>query len=202
MLVRQGVVRSFRPALGLVMGGVLVLAGCSPPTEIDEVADDGPTPALSPIVDPSPLDAPGDDVEAEVVSAYLAFWEAVGAAADPPDPDHPDLEATAADPQLSQLRRILSQYREQGYVRRGEHQRNPVIRAFVDEGRAVVIDDCSELDPEAGLYDAETGELVEGGSEPGDRELLEARLELIDGSWKVVNFNVVDGGSECEPHSS
>ncbi|MDP8927993.1 MAG: hypothetical protein M3O70_05265 [Actinomycetota bacterium] len=142
---------------------------------------------------------PHDSTRAAVLSQYVAFWDAVTAASDPPNPDHPALAATAAGPQLEQLRRILSRYREQGYVRRGQARRHPTLRQILDGGSAAVVDDCSELDPEGGLFDLKTGKRVEGGGEPGNRELLETRLELNAGTWKVVNVNVVEENSACRP---
>ncbi len=62
-----------------------------------------------------------------------------------------------------------------------------------------MVDDCAELDPQGGLFDARTGQRVEGTGQPGDRDLVEARLELIGGTWKVVNVNVVEEDSACEP---
>ena len=189
--------------LGLMRGllaGALLLTACQSsgagpsetrPASVD-TARGTETSRASEFVEPS-------EAEDDPVAAYLAFWDAVEAAGNPPDPDHPDLEATAADPQLSQLRNVLSDYRQQGHLRRGDNEHHPELRQLLDDERAAIVDDCSELDPEGGLYDAETGERIEGGGEPGDRELLEARLELIDGTWKVANVNVVEEDSTCEP---
>lgn len=144
--------------------------------------------------EPSPV-----STDAAVLSQYLAFWEAVTAASERADPHYPALEETTAGPQLEQLRRILTRYREQGRVRRGQGTHHGVVRQIVDDGRAAVVDDCAEVDPAGGLFDAQTGERVESGGEPGQRQLLEARLELLGGNWKVVNVNVVEERSACQP---
>jgi hypothetical protein len=81
--------------------------------------------------------------EAEIVEAYLAFREAfleASLGADP-DPEHPGLQAYAADPQLSATRALLQTYESQGIAERFSsipiHQLE-VLVASVDEERAVL----------------------------------------------------------------
>ena len=76
-----------------------------------------------------------------------------------------------------------------------------VTRVSHDDTVAYVRD-CRELDPQGGIYDAETGEMVQGGAEPGERSLWEARLEVADGAWKVVDADLKEEGSRCDPASS
>jgi hypothetical protein len=179
---------------------LLALASCFPNTPPAATNEATPAPEASPtprITSPAP-----DAVESAIVARYLAFWEAVAEAADPPDPDHPALEESAADPQLEQLRGVLADDREQGRFRRVVGTHSPEVRELLDSAAAAVVDDCAQLDPEDGTYDAETRERISEPTEPGYRELLEARLELIGGEWKVVNINVVEEDSECEPAAS
>lgn len=184
----------------MLVGGLLV-AACDTPADSGE-AISSPSVTTAPLESSPSASRVADPAEVEVVGAYLAFWEAVAEAADPPDPDHAALEATTADPQLEQLREIFVEDLEQGRFRRVVGTYHPEVRALLDAGAAAVVDDCVEVDPEDGTYDAETGERISEPGEPGYRELLEARLELIGGTWKVVNINVVEGDSECEPAAS
>lgn len=199
-MLGDGRVRTGRRLGPVVLLTAVALVACSGPVAdsqpLPSPPDEG-TPSLPSTKRPLATTPPAADSQVAVIRAYLDFWDAVEAATDPPDPEHPDLLATAAGLQLEQLQEVIAGYREDGYVRRGDHEHHPSIREFLDGGSAAVVDDCNVLDSEAGLYDAETGERVEGGGEPGDRELLEARLELVDGAWKVVNVNVVEEDSTC-----
>lgn len=180
--------------------GALVVAACSSPSTDSDGAGARSSPTLAPT---SPLQAGPSptptSTEERIATAYLAFWDAVEAASNPADPDHPRLAETAADPQLGQLREVLAGYREDGYIRRGDDTHYVKLLEIVDNGLAAIVDDCVELDPDGGLFDAESGERISGGADPGERQLAEARLELIGGIWKVVNVNVVEESSSCDP---
>jgi hypothetical protein len=83
-------------------------------------------------------------------------------AADPPDPDHPGLAATAAGDHLSGLQAQLTRLREAGNVRRGRGTEHPVVAFITAADTQALVSDCVEENPETGVYDATTGELVEG----------------------------------------
>lgn len=138
----------------------------------------------------------------EIEDRYLAFWNAVSTAGSPPDPDHPDLADTAADEQLDGLREQLTGFRDAGQEIRDETVSHPEAVQMSDGDSVAVVRDCRELDPEGGIYDTETGELVHGGAEPGQRDLWETRLELIDDTWKVVDADLIEEDSGCEPADS
>lgn len=177
-----------------------MLAACD-----NSAASDGPTArgasptASAPERAPTNTAEPERDAEAAVVAAYLDFWDAVEAAGNPPDPDHPALAETAAGHQLDQLRESLEEYREKGYFRNDDGEHDVTFRRFLEGGEAAVVDDCAEPAEDSGLYDAATGERVGEAGRPGQRQLLEARLELVGGAWKVVNVNLVEGDSTCVP---
>jgi hypothetical protein len=139
------------------------------------------------------------EIAAEVRDGYLAFWDAVWSAADPPDPDHPGLAETAAGAHLQGLQAQLTQLRDSGQVRRGRGTENPVVTYVTDHDTAALVSDCVEENPEGGVYDAQSGERIEGGTAPGQRTLLETRLELIEETWRVVNVRVVEEDSPCVP---
>ena len=134
-----------------------------------------------------------------VADRYLAFWDAVWDAADPPDPDHPGLADTAAGDHLVGLRAQLTQLRDDGHVRRGRGTEHPVVVYVTAHDTQALVRDCVEEDPETGIYDATSGERVEGGTEEGQRTLLETRLKVVDGDWRVVNVRVEEEDSSCEP---
>ncbi|HEX9767206.1 MAG TPA: hypothetical protein VGA36_10620 [Nitriliruptorales bacterium] len=139
---------------------------------------------------------------AEAEARYLDYWDAVYAASEPADPDHPALAEAAAGQQLDTLRQRLREFRERGHVaRRGGTRSNPrAVQVFAAD-TVVMVRDCRELDPDEGVYDAETGERVTPPAEPGERSLWEARLELIDGSWRTTDTDLIEEGSECDPAS-
>ncbi len=139
------------------------------------------------------------EIAAEVRDRYLAFWDAVWSAADPPDPDHPGLAETAAGTHLDGLQAQLTQLRDSGHVRRGRGTENPVVTYVTDRDTAALVSDCVQENPDGGVYDAQSGERVEGGTAPGQRTLLETRLELIEDAWRVVNVRVVEEDSSCVP---
>jgi hypothetical protein len=139
------------------------------------------------------------EIAAEVRDRYLAFWDAVWSAADPPDPGHPGLAETAAGAHLEGLQAQLTQLRDEGQVRRGRGTENPVVTYVTDHDTEAFVSDCVEENPEGGVYDAQSGERIEGGTAPGQRTLLETRLELIEETWRVVNVRVVEEDSSCVP---
>jgi hypothetical protein len=139
------------------------------------------------------------EIAAEVRDRYLAFWDAVWSAADPPDPDHRGLAETAAGAHLEGLRAQLTQLRDAGQVRRGRGAENPVVMYVTEADTAAIVSDCVEEDPDGGVYDARSGERVEGGTAPEQRTLLETRLEVVEDAWRVVNVRVVEEDSSCAP---
>ena len=143
-----------------------------------------------------------DEIAGPLSARYLEFWAAVADAGRPPDPDHQGLAETAAGEQLAGLQERLAQFRDDGLEVRGDHTSNPVVTRVSHDDTVAYVRDCRELDPQGGVYDAETGEMVQGGAEPGERSLWEARLELVDGAWKVVDADLKEEGSRCDPTSS
>lgn len=139
------------------------------------------------------------DIAATVTDRYLAFWDAVWSAADPPNPDHPGLLDTAAGDHLAGLQAQLTQLAEDGLVRRGRGNENPVVVYVTARDTEALVRDCVEENPDGGVYDAATGERIEGGTADGQRTLLEARLEVTDDLWRVVNVRVVEEDSACVP---
>ena len=139
------------------------------------------------------------EIATTVADRYLAFWDAVWAAADPPDPDHPGLADTAVGEHLAGLQAQLTDLRDNGHVRRGRGTEHPVVVYLTDHDTQALVRDCIEENPDTGVYDAASGELIDGSTDEGQRTLLETRLELLDGAWRVVNVRVEEEDSSCEP---
>lgn len=142
------------------------------------------------------------DLAAEIEDRYLDFWAALNAAGRPPNPDHPDLAATASGDQLDGLREQIAGFRNDGYEVRDATVSHPVATQISRGDTVAMVSDCRDLDPEGGIYDSDTGEMIRGGAELGQRDRWETRLELIDGDWKVVDADLIEGDSACEPAAS
>lgn len=69
-------------------------------------------------------------VEDAVLSGYRAFWAAYLRAGDPMNPEHPDLVATAINPELEQVQRAFLARLAGGEVIRGSIENNPASRAL------------------------------------------------------------------------
>lgn len=124
------------------------------------------------------------DLEAEVLAAYRAAWEAFEAAADPPNPDHPALAETRTGVNLSAVQKNLGGYRERGVVYRGTAELRPRVIS-VTPTRAEV-EDCI-LD-QGMLYDGATGRAVD---EPATvRKRWKAVLVPVDGRWKAESMRI------------
>lgn len=135
------------------------------------------------------------DREAEeqaVIDAYLAELDAFYAAANPPDPDHPDLEKYATGRELAFLRELMTELTGDGIaIERGaQTQYQPVVKALTDS-RAIVEDCVTDADRQVSV---ETGE-------PVDEEIVFGRLlttlrKLPDG-WKVERSQFTELETPC-----
>lgn len=142
------------------------------------------------------------ELAAAIENRYLAFWDAAWDASDPADPDHRGLLETATGDYLTALQEQLNQLNEAGHVRRGRGIENPVAVYVTQHDQEAVVRDCVEENPEGGVYDAVSGVLIDGGEPPGQRTLLEARLQFVDEAWKVANVRVLEEDSTCVPEGS
>lgn len=134
--------------------------------------------------------------EAEVEAAYLAYRDMVTRLLEAPDPDDPELNERAADPNkaflIDRLRTLVEQGRE---LRFGSEHGYEVMSVSVD-GDDATVRDCTVDD--AQTVDAASGEVV---SEGVTTELLEAALRRSDGMWRVVTIDGIEhweGAVGCE----
>lgn len=111
-----------------------------------------------------------------------------------PDPDAPELRQYAADRALARIVDVLFAYRETGVVTRGA----PVMNARVTGGSPadapteVAVADCADSTNWT-KHKKASGELIE--DDPRGRRTITAVVKPVDGSWKVVSFDVGDIGS-------
>lgn len=176
----------------------VALAGCSDAAEPDVTAADSPTstraatshatarPSSDAIASPSP--SPSDDAVAQkVIDAYLGYWDAIRAANDPPNENHPDLKRFATGDAYESVFDAAQTNRLAGRALRlpddsiSEHR---VEVVSIDNDEAIVRD-CSVND---GLVvDIDTGEVV---NDEVVTRLATGRLRRADGVWKVATTKV------------
>ena len=125
--------------------------------------------------------------EEAVIADYHLATEAVQAAFDPPNPQHPDLLATHSGAQLERYQSRLAEYQAEG---RSDvlvsKETNPRV-VSVDDSSAVVEDCLTEV---LQYTDTVTRELQ--GEPRTYTVLIRDELELIDGTWKIVDGRTVE----------
>ncbi|WP_433531007.1 hypothetical protein ACQPYA_02450 [Micromonospora sp. CA-263727] len=145
----------------------------------------------------TPASAPASEApsaQQEALASYVGMWQAMAKAGEFPDPDAPELRRYAADRALARIVDVLFTYRETGVVTRGA----PVLNARTtgaspaDEPTEVTVADCADSTNWT-KHKKTTGELIE--DDPRGRRNITAVVKPIDGSWKVVSFDVGDIGS-------
>lgn len=168
---------------------VLLAAGCGS----DE---SGGTPAGTPsaFASPTPTLGPREAAERDALAAYVGMWQAVAKVGEAPDPDAPELRRFAADRALARLVDVIFTYRETGVVTRG----TPMVNARVtgaspaEVPAEVTVADCGDSTNWT-KHKKSTGELIK--DDPRGRRTITAVVKSVDGSWKVVSFDVGDIGS-------
>jgi len=176
-----------RLVVGFVTAFVLLASGCSSdkPTK---------TPTKTPSPSASPSLGPRAVAERDALAAYTGMWLAMGKAAEVPDPDAPELRQHAAETALARLVSVLVTYRETDVVTRGA----PIVNARVsgatpaDAPTEITVADCGDSTNWT-KHKKSTGELIK--DDPRGRRNITAVVKPVDGSWKVVSFDVGDIGS-------
>ncbi|GAB3160699.1 hypothetical protein GCM10027290_66990 [Micromonospora sonneratiae] len=111
-----------------------------------------------------------------------------------PDPEALELRQYAAGRALARIVDVLFTYGETGVVTRGA----PVLNARVkdaspsDTPAEVTVVDCADSTNWT-KHKKATGELIE--DDPRGRRSITGVVKPVDGSWKVVSFDVGDIGS-------
>ncbi|GIJ12617.1 hypothetical protein ACFFMR_29045 [Micromonospora andamanensis] len=157
--------------------------------------DDGESvPTTQATTPPSAPASEAPSAQQEALAAYIGMWQAMAKAGEVPDPDAPELRRYAADRALARVVDVLFTYRETGVVTRGA----PVTDARVsgaspaDAPTEVTVVDCGDSTNWT-KHTKATGELI--ADDPRGRRNITAVVKPVDGSWKVVSFDVGDIGS-------
>jgi len=127
-----------------------------------------------------------------VLDGYRAFWRAYLTAADPMNPKHPDLVATATGQQLGQVQRAFLARLAGGEVIRGTIEPHPRLAGPVQGTTASVVD-CY-LD-DSHLFDAATG--TQKDDPAVVHHEVRAEMTLVGSTWRVAAVRHV--GKGCTP---
>lgn len=134
------------------------------------------------------------DEQRDALAAYVGMWQAMAKAGEVPDPDAPELRQYAAERALARIVDVLFTYQETGVVTRGAPVMNARVSGAspVEAPTEVTVVDCGDSTNWT-KHDKATGELIE--NDPRGRRNITAVVKPVDGSWKVVSFDVGDIGS-------
>lgn len=181
-----------RAAGAIAAGLMLMLAACGDDGEDDTAETD--TTEESSEGEPDGTDPEETEEELspedEVLAAYEAAWDAVVAAYDPPDPEHPDLLATFGGDALLRHQVALENYQLDGLSEVATSSENdPQVASLVDD--TAVVEDCIKEVTE--MLDTETREPQK---EPQEVTVHSRRhMERTEGTWKIVQVETL--GESC-----
>jgi hypothetical protein len=149
---------------------------------------------------PTGLFCIAEELNDQLLDAYKGWLEAQQEWSDPPDPQHPLLAQTMAEPGLADMRSFLTDELAEGVVSRFPDDPNGAV---TDLGIATArVTDCYEAPDDYGVFDLETGERrtdLVPAPEPGQQNRTIADLERgADGDWKVVGWRWEER-NDCEP---
>jgi hypothetical protein len=156
-----------------------------------------------PMPDGPPSCAP-PELERELLERYRAFWAAFDRAfgfgrSGPADPDDPALAETQVDPQLSDTRSAFRALNEKNQTSAGQpDSHGPWVLASTDFDRVAIVADCVTL-AQSSTVDLDTGVVVTTNN-VGQLNYYETQLTMVEGAWKVRNWEVIaEGIDKCEP---
>ena len=129
---------------------------------------------------------------------YDAYHDARASWLDPPDAAAAELAATATGDFLALNQDLATRLAGDGQVLRGRATTHPEFFR-INSPTEVVVLDCTETDPERGVYDADTGERTDviAPIADGQRDLLETTMILEDDTWKVADVQA-NRNTTCE----
>jgi hypothetical protein len=130
------------------------------------------------------------ELNEQLLDAYRDYRAGLDAAWDPPDPEHPALDATMAGEQLDFIRGLLTEHQVEGIVIREPAPTDNAVVFEVGIGTATV-SDCTEQVEGYGAFDLETGERLDDLIAPVEAGRLDAQSvdlrRMPDGTWRVVD---------------
>jgi hypothetical protein len=172
-----------------VAGGMVIVVGLGACTTGGEESDSPTTTTLDQSAQASMPTTLDSKVSAAVISGYEAYWDALIAASDPPEPEDPELAAHATGEELKKAKELLAAQKRFGEVTRGTFDVDPTVQS-VDGDRATVAD-CWK--PKTSLFDAASGELKY--ESPASGRQLSVDLEFDGERWKVARITT---GGACQ----
>jgi hypothetical protein len=140
-----------------------------------------------------------EELNDELLAAYATWLEAHSEWYEPPDPEHPLLEATMAGPGLSDMREVLADDRDAGISMRFPHETQAVVTELALETARVT--DCYAAPDGYGAFDMDSGERRTGivpAPEPGQLNRTVADLDRTEDGWRVVGWRWEEQNN-CEP---
>jgi hypothetical protein len=143
-----------------------------------------------------------EELNLQLVDAYGAWLDGHDEWYDPPDPDHPLLSATMADPGLTDMRAILADDRAAGISMRFPHEPEAAVTE-IGLGTARVTD-CYVAPDGYGAFDVESGERrpdVVPAPEAGQLNRTVADIERTDEGWRVTGWRWEEQNN-CEPRET
>lgn len=190
MAPRRGPARPLgRCRVACVVGLLLLAAACGDSSSsMDASPSTTSTPRTTAVRDAATT------ASKRAIAAYKAMWNAMATASRTADYQSPRLSLHADGDALSQLSRGLYANKQHGIVTKGDPATSPTVTSVTPstEPTSVAISDC--LDGTHWLnYVEATGELQ--NDTPGARHATTATVELVDGSWKVMELAVGQDGS-------
>jgi hypothetical protein len=139
---------------------------------------------------PTGLFCIAEELNEQLLSVYSDYRAGLDAAWDPPDPEHPALEATMAGEQLDFIRGLLTEHQTEGIVIREPASTDNAVVFELGIGTATV-SDCTEQVEGYGAFDRETGERLDDVIAPVEAGRLDAQSvdlrRMPDGSWRVID---------------
>ena len=140
-----------------------------------------------------------EELNDQLLAAYTSWLEGHSEWYQPPDPEHPMLAATMAEPGLSDMRAVLADDRDAGVSMRFPHDTQAVA---TDLGIATArVTDCYAAPDGYGAFDVESGERradIVPAPEPDQLNRTVADLERTAEGWRVIGWRWEEQ-NDCQP---
>ena len=143
-----------------------------------------------------------EELNDELVATYTTWLAGHSEWYQPPDPEHPLLVVTMAEPGLSDMREILADDRDAGISMQFGHDTQAVV-SELGLGTARVTD-CYPAPDGYGAFDVESGERradIIPAPEPDQLNRTVADLERTQDGWRVVGWRWEEQNN-CEPRET
>lgn len=177
--------RTFGGTVALVLAATVGISGCGSKARTE--AKSPVTTSTTSIATSTTL----SDRESAAIDGYRKFWTAYFAAADPMNPNDPALSAHATGEELGQVKSGFLARKSAGQVIRGTIDLAPHVVSSTDN--EANISDC--YFDHSQHFDASTGKPVDAADT--ERQSITAKMQLVDGKWKVASIH--HEGSGCSP---